>query len=107
VILKKTNIFYSLLYYVNPQFKDRFFNGPEQYQKTKEMLLEELEKVNVNEGAVIEVQDSGEKADTLTKPASKCVDRETAELWKSFQEITEESGSQVDNVSTNISSLVD
>ena len=71
------------------------------------MLLEELEKVNVNEGAVIEVQDSGEKADTLTKPASKCVDRETAELWKSFQEITEESGSQVGNVSTNISSLVD
>ena len=83
--MKKTSIFYSLLYYVNPQFKDRFFNGPEQYQKTKEMLLEELEKVNVNEGAVIEVQDSGEKADTLTKPASKCVDRETAELWKKLQ----------------------
>ena len=33
----------------------------------KEMLLEELEKVNVNEGVVIEVQGSGEEADTLTE----------------------------------------
>ena len=33
---------------------------------------------------------------------------ETTELWKSFQEIIEESGSQVDSgSSTNISSLVD
>ena len=92
---------------LDPRFKDRFFNGPEQRQKAKEMLLEELEKVSANDNAVIEVQDSGEEADTLTEPASKRVNRETTELWKSFQEIIEESGSQVDSGATNISSLVD
>jgi len=92
---------------LDPYFKDRFFNGPEQRQKAKEMLLEELEKVNVNDNAVIEVQDSGEEADPLTESASKRVNRETTELWKSFQEIIEESRSQVDSGATNISSLVD
>jgi len=71
------------------------------------MLLEELEKVNVNDNAMIEVQDSGEEADPLTEPASKHVNRETTEQWKSFQEIIEDSGSQVDSGATNISNLVD
>ena len=68
------------------------------------MLLEEFK--NVNESAVIEVQDSGEEADTLTEPASKHVNRETTELWKSFQKIIEKSESQVDSGATNISSLL-
>ena len=67
---------------LDPRFKDRFFNGPEQRRKVKEMLLEELEKVS--DSAVIEVQDLGEETDTLTEPASKRVNRETTELWKSF-----------------------
>ena len=90
---------------LDPRFKDRFFNGPEQRRKAKEMLLEELEKVS--DSAVIEVQDLGEETDTLTEPTSKRVNRETTELWKSFQEIIEESGSQVDSGSTSISSSVD
>ena len=56
---------------------------------------------------MIKVQDLGEETDTLTEPASKHVNRETTELWKSFQEIIEESGSQVDSGSTSISSSVD
>ena len=93
--LKNANIFCLLLNLLDPRFKDRFFNGPEQRRKAKEMLLEELEKVS--DSAVIKVQDLGEETDTLTEPASKRVNRETTELWKSFQEIIEESGSQVDS----------
>ena len=56
------------------------------------MLLEkELEKVS--DSAEIEAQDSGEETDALTEPASKCINRETAELWKSFQKIIIESRS--------------
>jgi len=96
---------------LDPHFTDRFFSGPEQCQKAKILLLEELEEDNqkVYKGEIIEKKDSGEEEeleDSLTEPASKHV--ETTELWKSFQEIIEESGSQVDSgSSTNISSLVD
>jgi len=47
------------------------------------MLLEELEKLS--EGAVIEAQDSGEEADTLTEPASKRDKSDNSAVFKNHQ----------------------
>ena len=59
---------------------------------------------------MIEVQDS-ESGDEIheTEPASKHINRRTeaTELWKSFKEILEESGSLVDSVPTSIASSVE
>ena len=80
----------------------------EQQAKAKEVMLEEVGKLS--ERPVIEVQnfESGDESHE-TEPASKCINRRTApaELWKSFEEILEESGSLVDSGPTSVASLME
>ena len=75
------------------------------------MMLEEVRKLTGR--PVIEVQEceSGDDSDECheTEPASKRINRRTeaTELWKSFEEILEESGSLVDSGSTSVASSVE
>ena len=75
------------------------------------MMLEEVRKLTGR--PVIEVQESesGDDSDECheTEPASKRINRRTeaTELWKSFEEILEESGSLVDSGPTSVASSVE
>ena len=58
---------------------------------------------------MIEVQDSESRDEShKTEPASKHINRKTkaTELWRSFEEILEESGSLVDSGPTSVASSV-
>ena len=93
---------------LDPHFKNRFLDGAEQQAKTKEMMLEEVR--NLTGKPVIEVKESESGDESYeTEPASKCINRRTkaTELWKSFEEILEESGSLVDSGPTSIDSSVE
>ena len=72
------------------------------------MVLEELRKLTGK--PVIEVQDSESWDESHeTEPVSKHINRrtETTELWISFEEILEKSGSLVDSGPTSVVSLVE
>ena len=94
---------------LDPRLKNRFFDGAEQQVKGKEMMLEEVRKLT-GKPVTAEVQDS-ESGDESheTEPASKHINRRTeaTELWESFEEILEESGSFVDSGLTSVSSSVE
>ena len=96
---------------LDPCFKNRFFDSLEQQARAKEMMLEEVRKLTGR--PVIEVQESesGDDSDECheTEPASKRINRRTeaTELWKSFEEILEESGSLVDSGPTSVASSVE
>ena len=77
---------------LDPHFEPRFFDGAEHQAKAKEMMLEEVRRLTGK--PVIEVQDSesGDESHN-TESASKHIYRRTeaTELWKSFEELLEES----------------
>ena len=71
-------------------------------------MLEEVR--NLIGKPVIEVKESESGDESYkTEPASKCINRRTkaTELWKSFEETLEESGSLVDSGPTSIDSSVE
>ena len=93
---------------LDPRFKNRFFDGAEQQAKAKEIMLEEVRKLTGKPVTEVQDSESGDESHE-TGPASKCINRRTeaTELWESFEEILEESGSLVDSGPTSVASSVE
>ena len=80
---------------LDPRFKDRFLSGTTQQAEAKRMLIEELEKIE-------DYDDAGS-----LEPPSKRSNADITELWQSFNEILEESGSSAESENTVIGSVVE
>ena len=80
---------------LDPRFKDRFLSGTIQQAEAKRMLIEELEKIE-------DYDDAGS-----LEPPSKRSNADITELWQSFNEILEESGSSAESENTVIGSVVE
>ena len=102
---KQRQVLASLL---DPCFKNRFFDGAEQQAKAKEMPLEEVRKLTGKPAIEVQNSKSGDKS-RETEPPSKLIKRraEATEVWKSFEEILEESGSLVDSEPISVASSVE
>ena len=80
---------------LDPRFKDRFLSGTIEQAEAKRMLLEELEKIQ-------DYDDAGS-----LEPPSKRSNADITELWQSFNEILEESGSSAEGENTVIGAVVE
>lgn len=78
---------------LDPRFKDRFLSDTIQQAEAKRMLIEELKKLDDDDAGSLE-------------PPSKRSNADITELWQSFNEILEESGSSAEGENTMISSAV-
>ena len=90
--------------FLNPRFKNRFFDGA----KAKEMMVEEVRKLTGKPMIEVRNSESGDESHE-TEPGAKYIHRRTepTKLWKSFEEILEESGSLVDSGPTSVASSVE
>ena len=66
---------------LDPCFKDRYFSSVSQQAGARKMLIEKMEE-----------EKARSDTETIHEPPSKRANRETTELWQSFNEILEESG---------------
>ena len=75
---------------LDPHFKDRFFSSASQQAEARKMLIEKMEE-----------EKAKSDTETIHEPPSKHANRETTELWQSFNEIFEESGTSAEGLSND------
>ena len=82
---------------LDPRFKDRFFSSVSKQAEARKILIEEMEQEKARQ-----VESD---TDAAHEPPSKRANRETTELWQSFNEILEESGASAEGLSSDNSVL--
>ena len=75
---------------LDPRFKDRFFSSVSQQAEARKMLIEKMEEEKARSAT-----------ETIHEPPSKRANRETTELWQSFNKILEESGASPEGLSND------